>query len=389
LLILIPAACFGVENSDGILSLIRSGILSWQPTIKTACMWIFAALVVIDLTWTFGKMALTGFEFGEFVFTLIKKIIFIGIIIFLFDVEKWTKWLFEGFVALSGKVNQNSVPITPNTVLSQAISIVMIIINSIDLNIPESFLKIISALLMLVAFAFMAIDLMIVYIKFFLMVVITYFSLAISGIEHFKSMGFNPILSFIKVGIEVFMLQSLMRLMFRIMNDSYLEMFNGITRTSIIQILVTALIFTIITKMVSSAIEAVFQGGIGDTATGASGFKQVMAMTGSMAVGAAAGAIGATRAIQAAKDLHIAEGGKGSGMDMIKGVAKNLATTAGEHLRDNLSRGRMPNDIANRLQEKIKAATSASSDSSSGTISSGSSDAASNDEPYVSGVNNA
>ena len=83
-------------------------------------MWIFAALVVIDLTWTFGKMALTGFEFGEFVFTLIKKIIFIGIIIFLFDVEKWTKWLFEGFVALSGKVNQNSVPITPNTVLSQA-----------------------------------------------------------------------------------------------------------------------------------------------------------------------------------------------------------------------------------------------------------------------------
>ncbi|EDP3536843.1 P-type conjugative transfer protein TrbL, partial [Campylobacter jejuni] len=63
---LTPNLAFGVENSDEVLSLIKNGILSWTPLIKTACLWVFFTLVVIDLVWTFGLKALSGFEFGEF-----------------------------------------------------------------------------------------------------------------------------------------------------------------------------------------------------------------------------------------------------------------------------------------------------------------------------------
>ena len=76
-------------------------------------------------------------------------------------------------------------------------------------------------------------------------------------------------------------------------------------------------------------------------------------MAGGMAVGAVAGTIGATRAIQAAKALHLAEGGKG-GMDLVKGVAKNLTGSGAEHLKENLTKGRMPNQMANRLQAKAE-----------------------------------
>lgn len=84
LIFLVPNLAFGAENADGILSLIRNGILSWTPLIKTACLWIFWTLVVIDLVWTFGLKALSGFEFGDFIATLIKKIMYIGIFLFLF-----------------------------------------------------------------------------------------------------------------------------------------------------------------------------------------------------------------------------------------------------------------------------------------------------------------
>lgn len=361
------------------------GLKKWIPTVKGACMWVFFTFVIIDLTWTFGKMALTGFELGEFIFTLIKKIIFVGVILFLFNIDQWLDVLFKSFTKLATDVS-NGNKITPNNIIGSAVDIVLIILKSMSLMSPgDSFFKVITGLMILILFVLMAIDLLMAYIKFYLLNVLVFFALAFSGLERFKEYGINPILTAVKVGIEVFMIQGLMALCITMMDEA----FGDITKKSdmglVLGVLVIAMIFCIITKNIPSHVEAVFHGGLGETASASSGFRAVAAMTGVAAASTITGAVGATRAIQAAKDLHIAEGGKG-GMDMIKGVAKNLATTAGEHLRDNLSKGRMPNDIANRLQEKIKAATSASSD---GTISSGSSDAASNDEPYVSGVNNA
>lgn len=73
LLVLFTTFSFGAENSDDIFYFLQIGLKSWVPTIKTACLWVFWVLVVIDITWTFGKMALSGFEIGEFLVTLIKK----------------------------------------------------------------------------------------------------------------------------------------------------------------------------------------------------------------------------------------------------------------------------------------------------------------------------
>lgn len=95
--------------------------------------------------------------------------------------------------------------------------------------------------------------------------------------------------------------------------------------------------------------------------------------------GAAVGVVGVTRAMNAAKELHLAESGKG-GMDLVKGVAKHLATSGGEHLRDNLTKGRMPHQMANRLQEKLKDIQGKASE---GGISSGTP----KEESYQSGVN--
>ncbi|EOD9291483.1 hypothetical protein ACJ6YI_000634 [Campylobacter coli] len=49
LIFLAPNLAFGAESAEGVLSIIRNGLLSWTPLIKTACLWVFWTLVIIDL----------------------------------------------------------------------------------------------------------------------------------------------------------------------------------------------------------------------------------------------------------------------------------------------------------------------------------------------------
>ncbi|EPU2578395.1 P-type conjugative transfer protein TrbL [Campylobacter coli] len=379
LIFLVPNLAFGAENADGILSLIRNGILSWTPLIKTACLWVFWTLVVIDLVWTFGLKALSGFEFGDFIATLIKKIMYIGIFLFLFNIDQWLQIIFNSFSQLATSVN-NGISITPQNIIEQALNLVGKIIQSMDFWSPgDSILKVVAGVIILIAFVLMAIDLLIVYLKFFLMNVIVFFALALGGLSHFKQIGLNPIMTAIKVGVELFMIQGLMALSITMIDVINNEITQKSTADVILQILVVALIFCMITKMVPGIIEAVFNGSIGESAGAAAGFRAVATMAAGAATGAAVGAVGVTRAMNAAKALHLAEGGAG-GMDLVKGVAKNLASAGGEHLRDNLTRGRMPNQMANRLQEKLRDIQGKASE---GGISAGTP----KEESYQSGVN--
>ncbi|MGJ3201585.1 P-type conjugative transfer protein TrbL [Campylobacter coli] len=379
LIFLVPNLAFGAENADGILSLIRNGILSWTPLIKTACLWVFWTLVVIDLVWTFGLKALSGFEFGDFIATLIKKIMYIGIFLFLFNIDQWLQIIFNSFSQLATSVN-NGISITPQNIIEQALNLVGKIIQSMDFWSPgDSILKVVAGVIILIAFVLMAIDLLIVYLKFFLMNVIVFFALALGGLSHFKQIGLNPIMTAIKVGVELFMIQGLMALSITMIDVINNEITQKSTADVILQILVVALIFCMITKMVPGIIEAVFNGSIGESAGASAGFRAVATMAAGAAAGAAVGAVGATRAMNAAKALHLAEGGAG-GMDLVKGVAKNLAGAGGEHLRDNLTRGRMPHQMANRLQEKLRDIQGKASE---GGISAGTP----KEESYQSGVN--
>ncbi|ECP7634242.1 P-type conjugative transfer protein TrbL, partial [Campylobacter coli] len=350
---LIPNLAFGAESPEGALTLIKNGLLSWTPLIKTACLWVFWTLVAIDLIWTFGLKALSGFEFGEFLTTLIKKIIYIGIFLFLFNTDQWLQIIFNSFSQLATNVN-NGIDVKPNNIISTAIDVVITILQSASIFSPvQSFFIAISGIIILISFLLMAIDLLIVYLKFFLMNVIVFFALALGGLNHFKQIGLNPIMTAIKVGVELFMIQGLMGICFTMIGAIANEINQNITIENILIALVTPVIFCIITKMIPGIIEAVFNGSIGESAGAAAGFRAVATMAAGAAVGAAAGAVGITRAMNAAKALHLAEGGKG-GMDLVKGVAKNLASAGAEHLRDNLTKGRMPNQMANRLQEKLK-----------------------------------
>ncbi|PVX09594.1 P-type conjugative transfer protein TrbL, partial [Campylobacter jejuni] len=106
-------------------------------------------------------------------------------------------------------------------IITSGVEILLAIWDSAGLNIAKTLFLLICGLIILFGFLLMAIDLLIVYLKFFLMNVIIYFALALGGLSHFKQIGLNPITTAIKVGIELFMIQGLMGLCITIIEKTY------------------------------------------------------------------------------------------------------------------------------------------------------------------------
>lgn len=57
---LLSTPLFAIEDAESTLKFIHTGLGSWIPTVKSACLWVFTALTLINWVWSFGLMALSG-----------------------------------------------------------------------------------------------------------------------------------------------------------------------------------------------------------------------------------------------------------------------------------------------------------------------------------------
>ncbi|WP_227484232.1 type IV secretion system protein, partial [Campylobacter sputorum] len=236
--LLAPNFIFAIENSDGILNLLSNNLKTWIPTVKSACLYVFWALVTIDFVWTFGIQALRGFEIGEFLATLVKKVIFIGVMLFLFNVDYWLKLLFDSFSQLA--TNATGTSILPGSIITSGVEIILAIWDSAGINIAKTLFLLLCGLIILIGFVLMAIDLIIVYLKFYIMNIIVFFALALGGLERFKEIGLNPVMTAIKVGVELFMIQAFMGLCVNITDKAFYELSQNMTVDLTLQIVVIA-----------------------------------------------------------------------------------------------------------------------------------------------------
>ncbi|RAX58684.1 hypothetical protein CCZ01_02575 [Helicobacter monodelphidis] len=107
------------------------GLESWESGIKSACLWVFYTLAVIDLAWSFSLSALRGGEFSDFLILLIRKIMIFGIFLFLFNTHLWVDPIWQSFSQLATGVNQGR-DVTPANIITQAIELVKIIFDKLN-----------------------------------------------------------------------------------------------------------------------------------------------------------------------------------------------------------------------------------------------------------------
>lgn len=292
--------------------------------------------------------ALRGGELGDFAVLLIRKIMTIGIFLLLFNTDFWVDPIWNSFAEMGSVVN-SGMNVTPDNIIVHAINMVSVILDNLSLSM-KSVVFILVGIIALIALALIAIDLLMVFVKFYLMHICVFFALALGGLEHYKSIGLNPILAFIKIGIELFFIKGLAALLLNLIQGIVDEVHQQSDKIEFaLSVLVSCLIFVIIVKLVPPVIEAIFQGTIGQNEIATQGFKAVAAAAigGSAALalktvkGTAKSSSGAAKAIRAAHELK-KEGGGG----MMSNITKSTMASMG----DKLAQGTLGEAAANRMR---------------------------------------
>lgn len=300
----------GVGN---IFTAFQNTLAGWTPTIKNICMWVFGALALIDLVWTFGMMALKGFEFGEFLSTLIKKIMMIGIFLWLFQMDFFIKIIINSFTKTANLVIKSQV-ITPESVVDIALNIGETMIDHAGIT-ATGLTFLFASIVCLICILFMALDLILAYLKYYMLLPISFFALALGGLENFRTMAFNPLLTTLKIGVEIFLVTGLIGISTDFIHQLGKAIDAKATVTLALQAISVSFLCCLATKMVSSLVEAVFAGSIGDRANAGAGFRAVAAAAmgaagtaAAVAKGGASAGLGVARTLKAAKALNQAEG---------------------------------------------------------------------------------
>lgn len=360
-LIFLPSMLFGAIDTDNgtahILANFVGAANQWTKAIKPAGMYIFYSFTVIDMALTFGFMALKGFEFSEFMVELIRKIMWIGFFLFLFQSVDLLKQIPSSFIQIA--LNASGHDVEPDTIIESALTLVSALWHAMSISdVTGSILAAISGVICLAGFSIMAANLFMVLVKIQALIVGSYLIFGFGGLSYTRSMAINPLKAIFAAGMEMMFIKLFLGLTL----DTVLSLEQNIGNdiNSYMAIIVMSIILVSIIYMIPGIVSSLMSGSLGNTSTAGLGVAAA-SVGGAMAGGALAAkaGTGAAAAVKAAQDLSKAGGG--SVMENIfKTVGKDVVDTiSGKNARDTTSTGQRAADNMKQQTNSMNSAKEA------------------------------
>lgn len=360
-LMLIPSMLFGaIETDNGTAKILEKFIAAtgqWTSAIKPAGMYLFSSFVLIDMVFTFSFLMLKGAEFAELTAELIRKIMWIGFFMFLFQSVDLLKIIPASFAQLA--FNASHADIEPDTIIESAMTLVSALWGAMTLtDIVGSLLDIFTGLICLGAFSAMATQLFMIMVKIQAIIAGSYLMFGFGGLSYTRDMAINPLKAIFAAGMELMFIKLFLALTI----DTVISMEQNIGKDidSSIAIIVMSIILFSAVQMIPGIVTSLMSGSLGGNST--SGLAFAAAAVGGAAAGVAAvskHAAGATDAIKAAGALSKAGEGTTFG-NVVKNVAKDMADTIrGRNDHSTTSGGTRAADRMNQQTSNINSAKEA------------------------------
>lgn len=372
LFLLLPMTLLGAISSDGqsekLLTTFSSAADHWVAAIKPAAQYLFWSFVTIDIVITFGFLAIKGTQIGEIFGELIRKVLWIGFFLFLFQ----TANLLDTIPASFDKLAQSGsgIDIQPDVVLEQAIDLVLKMWESLDFSI-DSLVMVFAGIICLIAFALMAAQLFVVLVKIQALIAGAYLVFAFGGLSYTRNMAINPLKAIFGAGMELMFIKLFMGMTVTTIEDLTANVGND--TTSALTIIVVSILLVSVVRMIPGIVSSLMDGTLGGNST--SGLATAAAVAGGAIAGGVASArsgVGMSKAVSAAKELSAA--GQGSTMgNLAKALgADMLKTVSGDNKRDttstgNRSAGSMREQAAKLNAQNVKDAAQQSNTGSNDT----------------------
>lgn len=356
LFLFIPILAFGAINTNNNSQLILQTFIdasnSWQNAIIPTAKKLFWGFVLIDVVITFGFLAVKQAEIMEIFGELLRKILWIGFFLFLFQTADLLSKIPESFSQIAN--NAAGKDIMPDTILESAMSMVLSIWEGVDWDIGEALVIVFTGIICLIAFGLMAAQLFVTLVKIQALIAGAYLVFAFGGLSYTRSMAINPLKAIFAAGMELMFIK--LFLVLTLSTVTSLE--NGVaggddSMGAYVTIIVISILLVSVVSMIPSLVSSLMSGTLGGSSTSG------LAVAAGVAAGAVAGGVasakhgtGMASAVKAAKQQ--AANGTGTMMG-------NLGRAMGNDMMDTIKgkNARNTTSAASRAADAMKAQTQA------------------------------
>ena len=226
MLLLFPALAFAASGPDThsidhIIQIFQTATRNWEPTIHKLTMSLFWGLVTISFTWAFIQIALKGGGLIDVTAEMITRVVTVGVSLWLVDeAPNLARSLIESFQYVGNQLSGGAVKFSPSNILELAMNIISIVYNNSSVWKPvESLIFFFTALIILICFALIAMEMVVLIVSAYITVSGGIVMMGFLGSDWTKEHAINYFTAVLGVALKMFIMQLLISLGYGFIRD--------------------------------------------------------------------------------------------------------------------------------------------------------------------------
>ncbi|AWG82275.1 P-type conjugative transfer protein TrbL [Vibrio parahaemolyticus] len=195
---------------DTIIAAFKTQTITWEPIIYNLTLSLFWGLVIISFTWTFIQMVLKdGVGLVDVVAELTRRVLLIGFSIWMMqNAPDLARTLIKSFTTIGTQISGGVVNFSPSNVFELGLNIISIAWDSTSFFSPvQNASFVFCALIILVCFSIMAMDMTIVIVSGFIMVSGGIVAMGFLGSDWTRDNAINYFTAVLGVAFKMFVMQ--------------------------------------------------------------------------------------------------------------------------------------------------------------------------------------
>ena len=322
------------QSFEGLLDLVKNNANNWNARLRQDAQYLFWSLVIIQMVWKFGLMAIRKPDMSEFTAELFRFLFVVGIFAgFLTYSVEWATVIVASFRQAAANAAGMGTQLTPGDMFGIGVEMAKTVsdIGVGLLNPATAILTAVSALIILVCFAFIAAFLQVLLIESYIVINASVFFMAFGGSEWTRDYAMAMFRYSISVGAQLFVLTLLVGIVMASAQDWRASYQNQPDQVSMLTFAGLALVCAYLVKRLADIIHGLITG------TSTSGGSVLGGMASVMAAGVAGGI-----AMAAAKMGGLSSmmgGGTGGVSDLMKSGFSGGSSAGGSMMGGSSSPG--------------------------------------------------
>lgn len=212
--VLFPSVSFAADvpqdnNLDHIIQIYRDATQVWEPVIHDLTMGLFWGLVTISFTWSSMQIALKGGGLVDVIADLTTRVLTVGVAVWLINsAPDLARVLIQSFQEVGKRLSGGAVEFSPSNVVELAINIIANVFERASAWDPlEAIMLFFTALIILVCFALVAMEMMILIITAYITVSGGIVMMGFLGSEWTRENAMNYFTAVLGIAVKMFVMQ--------------------------------------------------------------------------------------------------------------------------------------------------------------------------------------